>query len=216
MLVAEGNPAEAACLAAGLRRHGHDVVTVHTGSAALRAYEDADIVLLDLELPDLDGLDVCAGIRSVHDIPVIAVTARGSELDRVLGLQAGADDYLVKPYGFRELIARMDAVLRRSRPRAAAAATVISHGSLCIDAHARKVAVAGRPVETTRKEFDLLHLLASHPGTVMSRKVLLADIWGGSWSRRTVDTHVSTLRNKLGASPWIITVRGVGYQMGQA
>jgi DNA-binding response OmpR family regulator len=170
-------------------------------------------VLLDLELPDLDGLEVCRGIRAACDTPVIAVTARGTELDRVLGLQAGADDYVVKPYGFRELMARMDAVMRRSR-RQPHAARVISHGLLRIDANLREVSIDGRCIDVTRKEFDLLYLLASNPNTVIPRKLLMQQVWGDSWSRRTVDTHVSSLRTKLGASSWIITVRGVGFRLG--
>ncbi|WP_243707205.1 response regulator transcription factor [Micromonospora sp. KC606] len=209
----ESNRAEAETLTRGLRRHGHEVVSVETGVAALQVHEEADIVLLDLELPDLDGLEVCRGIRSACDTPIIAVTARGAELDRVLGLQAGADDYLVKPYGFRELLARMDAVWRRIRPRAQVART-ICQGPLEIDLNARQVRLAGRPIDLTRKEFDLLYLLASNPGTVISRRRLMLEIWGDSWSRRTVDTHVGTLRNKLGASSWIITVRGVGFRLG--
>lgn len=200
-------------LARGLQRHGHEVHRVETGNDALLAYEDADLVLLDLELPDLDGLEVCRGIRAACDIPVIAVTARGTELDRVLGLQAGADDYVVKPYGFRELMARMEAVMRRARPHRTPA-QVLSHGPLRIDASSREVSVAGRRVEVTRKEFDLLCLLAAHPDTVIPRKQIMRQVWGGSWSRRTVDTHVSSLRNKLGCSDWIITVRGVGFRLG--
>ncbi|MEU9453552.1 response regulator transcription factor [Streptomyces sp. NPDC048277] len=200
-------------LAAGLRRHGHQVEGVGTGSAALQAYQVSDIVLLDLELPDLDGLEVCRSIRSLSDVPLIAVTGWGTELDRVLGLQAGADDYLVKPYGFRELMARMDAVMRRARPQSVTA-RVVSCGPLRIDAASREVSLHGEAVEVTRKEFDLLYLLAAHPGTVITRKRIMQQVWGGSWSRRTVDTHVSSLRGKLGGSDWIVTVRGVGFRFG--
>lgn len=213
ILIVESNSVDAETLARGLRRHGHEVDIVGTGGEALRAYADADLVLLDLELPDLDGLEVCRGIRAAHEIPVIAVTARGSELDRVLGLQAGADDYLAKPYGFRELMARMEAVMRRARPTRPVAAT-ITCGPLRIDSGTREVTLDGVPVETTRKEFDMLYLLASHPDTVIPRKMLMQQVWGDSWSRRTVDTHVSTLRNKIGAG-WIITIRGVGFRFGQ-
>ncbi|MGW7369838.1 response regulator transcription factor [Streptomyces sp. NPDC054841] len=214
VLVVEGNADEREPLANGLRRHGHQVDGASTGGAALQACEGADIILLDLELPDLDGLEVCRSIRSMCDVPVIAVTAWGTELDRVLGLQAGADDYLVKPYGFRELMARMEAVMRRARPQQNSA-KVVSHGPLHIDAGTREVCLGGRIIDLTRKEFDLLHLLASHPGTVISRKRIMEQVWGDSWSRRTVDTHVSSLRNKLGGSDWIITVRGVGFRFGR-
>lgn len=179
----------------------------------MKMYAEADLVLLDLDLPDLDGLEVCRKIRSESGIPIIAVTARGTELDRVLGLQAGADDYLPKPYGFHELLARIEAVMRRVRPAPVVIPAVITHGPLRIDAGLREVFLDGERIETTRKEFDLLHLLASHPGTVITRKVLMRQVWGDSWSRRTVDTHISTLRNKIGAQ-WIVTIRGVGFRFG--
>jgi DNA-binding response OmpR family regulator len=211
--VVENNVNDLEALAKGLRRHGHRVQSAKTGSHALQLYEDTDIILLDLELPDLDGLEVCREIRAACDIPVIAVTARGTELERVLGLQAGADDYVVKPYGFRELMARMGAVMRRVRPQAKDAAPVL-HGPLRIDPSSREVQLGGRPIDMTRKEFDLLFLLASNPDTVVPRKRIMQQVWGDSWSRRTVDTHVSSIRNKLGGSDWIVTIRGVGFRLG--
>ncbi|MFL6130662.1 MAG: response regulator transcription factor [Mycobacteriales bacterium] len=213
VLVVENNVGDLEALTRGLRRHGHEVLPVETGNDALAAYQDAELVLLDLELPDLDGLEVCRGIRTVCDIPIIAVTARNAELDLVLGLQAGADDYVVKPYGFRELMARMAAVMRRARPWPAGT-QVICRGGLRVDPSSREVSVHGRPVEVTRKEFDLLLLLASNPQTVVSRQQIMHQVWCDSWSRRTVDTHVSSLRNKLGCTDWIITVRGVGFRLG--
>ncbi|MGK5732017.1 response regulator transcription factor [Streptomyces sp. URMC 124] len=207
----ENDTGDAESLISGLTRHGHTVDRAETGYAALQSYKNADLMLLDLELPDLDGLEVCREVRSACDIPVIAVTARGSELDRVLGLQAGADDYLVKPYGFRELMARIEAVMRRMRLQEPGQ-RVVSHGPLQIDAASREVRVRGRRVEVTRKEFDLLHLLASHPGAVIPRHRIMQQVWGDSWSRRTIDTHVSSLRKKLGDGDWITTVRGVGLQ----
>ncbi|MFH8570278.1 response regulator transcription factor [Streptomyces sp. NPDC017993] len=218
VLVVENNTSDAEALAKGLQRHGHEVETVDTGGAALQTYKNVDLVLLDLELPDLDGIEVCRGIRTACDVAMIAVTARGSEVDRVLGLQAGADDYLVKPYGFHELMARIEAVMRRALPATVMPAMpkVVSHGRLWIDASSREVSVDGRRIEVTRKEFDLLYLLASHPDTVIPRKLLMEEVWGDSWSRRTVDTHVSSLRGKLGSREWIITVRGVGFRLGHA
>ncbi|MFY1701308.1 MULTISPECIES: response regulator transcription factor [Micromonospora] len=213
ILVVENNLRDLEALTRGLQRHGHEVLQAGTGGAALTAYQDADLVLIDLELTDLDGLEVCRAIRGACDIPIIAVTARGTELDRVLGLQAGADDYMVKPYGFRELMARIEAVMRRVRPQRTNG-NVLLHGPLRIDASSREVSVHGRRVEVTRKEFDLLCLLASHPDTVIPRKQIMHQVWGDTWSRRTVDTHVSSLRNKLGCSNWIITVRGVGFRLG--
>ncbi|MEV6479326.1 response regulator transcription factor [Streptomyces sp. NPDC051576] len=213
VLVVESDSEDAEPLIKGLQRHGHEVRRVTTGVAALRAQAGVDILLMDLDLPDLDGLEVCRRIRSASTLPVIVVTGRGAELDRVLGLQAGADDYLVKPYGFRELMARMDAVMRRAGERPVVPA-VISYGPLRLDPTTRQVNVDGRPVSVTRKEFDLLYLLASHPDAVIPRKRIMQEVWEGVWSRRTIDTHVNSLRNKLGASEWIVTVRGVGFRIG--
>ncbi|WP_416070184.1 response regulator transcription factor [Streptomyces scabiei] len=215
VLVVESDARSAGALLKGLVRQGCATQSAATGAQALRVHHDADLVLLDLDLPDLDGLEVCRGIRAVSDVPIIAVTARDSELDRVLGLQAGSDDYLVKPYGFRELLARMEAVMRRAHSRPAAA-RVISHGPLRIDADARVATLDGGAVDLTRKEFDLLYLLASQPGTVVPRRQIMAQVWDDAWSPRgrTVDTHVSTLRGKLGSSKWITTVRGVGFRFG--
>jgi DNA-binding response OmpR family regulator len=215
VLVVEEDTAAAECLTHSLRRHGYDADSVSTGTHALKKYHRADLVLLDLELPDLDGLEVCRAIRAACDTPIITVTARGTELDRVLGLQAGSDDYLVKPYGFRELMARVEAVMRRARPRPHAVRPV-SHGPLHIDSGIREVSLDGRLINVTRKEFDFLHLLASQPETVFTRKQIMARVWDCEWTRfnRTIDTHVSSLRKKLGASTWIITVRGVGFRLG--
>ncbi|WP_407564710.1 response regulator transcription factor [Streptomyces sp. 184] len=213
ILVVDGDVDLAGSLTAQLRRHGHDPVGVKHGSAALQRYGDVELVLLDLDLPDLDGLEVCRAIREVSRVPLIIVTARQSELDCVLGLHAGADDYVTKPYGLRELMARIEAVMRRTRWQPAAAKE-IRRGRLHIDVGSREVTVGDEPVSLTRKEFDLLYLLASHPDTVIPRKQLLQQVWGDSWSRRTVDTHVSSLRGKLGGSGWVVTVRGVGFRLG--
>lgn len=216
VLVVEVDAAAAETLTHGLRRHGHIADSVDTGTHALKKYQRADLVLLDLELPDIDGLEVCRAIRATCDIPIIAVTARGTELDRVLGLQAGSDDYLVKPYGFRELMARVEAVMRRVRPRPHTVRT-FSHGPLHIDCGVREVSLDGRLIDVTRKEFDFLYLLASQPETVFTRKQIMARVWDTEWTRfsRTIDTHVSSIRKKLGASTWIVTVRGVGFRLGR-
>ncbi|MBT2443402.1 response regulator transcription factor [Streptomyces sp. ISL-36] len=215
VLVVENETRAADALVQGLLRQGYRAESVATGGKALQLHHQADLILLDLDLPDLDGLEVCRSVRSVSDTPIIAVTGRGSELDRVLGLQAGADDYMVKPYGFRELLARIEAVMRRARPRQAIT-RIIDHGPLRIDATTREATLDGRQVDLTRKEFDLLHLLASQPGAVISRRQLMTQVWDDTWSHRgrTIDTHVSSLRGKLGSSNWIITVRGVGFRLG--
>lgn len=215
VLVVENDGPAAEDLAQELRRHGYLTSSVSTGAEALRAHSGVDMVLLDLDLPDLDGVEVCRRMRVVGNVPIISMTERGAELDCVLGLQAGADDYLVKPYGLRELLARMEAVLRRVRPQSPTT-QVITHGSLRIDAGARELLVEGRRVDLTPKEFDLLHRLASQPGTTVSRRELLSQVWDDEWSHRgrTIDTHVSSLRSKLGSSRWIVTVRGVGFRIG--
>jgi DNA-binding response OmpR family regulator len=215
VLVVENQVSEAELLVSNLRRYGHEVTNVATAGEALQVFTEADMVLIDLDLPDLDGIEVCRTIRAVCDVPVIAVTRRGSELDRVLGLQSGADDYLVKPYSLRELMARMDAVMRRVQPSPRSTQDIV-FGPLRIDASSRQVTLDGRTIDLTRKEFQLLYLLAAHGGAVVSRKQIMAEVWGDAWSRRTLDTHVSCLRSKLGSAEWIVTVRGVGFRMGMA
>ncbi|MFH8258742.1 response regulator transcription factor [Streptomyces roseolus] len=214
VLVVEANTRDATLLLQGLNGQGYVTQSARNGAQALRLHRDADLVLLDLDLPDLDGLEVCRGIRAVSETPIITVTARDSELDRVLGLRAGADDCLVKPYGFRELLARMEAVMRRVR-RQTSPARVAAHQGLRLDADARTATLDGEPLDLTRKEFDLLFLLASQPGTVISRRQIMAQVWGdaGSPQGRTIDTHVGTLRGKLGSSEWIHTVRGIGFRL---
>ncbi|WP_243754511.1 response regulator transcription factor [Labedaea rhizosphaerae] len=311
VLIVESQSDDATALARSLARYGHETFTVGSGATAIETYVDAELILLDLELPDIDGLEVCARIRAASDTPIIAFT--GGQLDRVLGLQAGADDCLDKPYGFRELLARIDAVMRRSRigvvgrsalpgtgastaprngaggagparplpngshdhgPNASAAKPgvdehVLRHGlpgpresveswhgpmpparkhpeptgdpagdagvarngangpkegtltigSLTIDTAFRQVRVRGKTVELTRKEFDLLHYLATNSDTVITRRRLMAEVWGdqsphaaSAQASRTIDTHVSSLRGKLGEGGWIRTVRGVGFR----
>lgn len=214
ILVVQSEELSAKALTQDLLRRGYRAESVTTGGQALQLHHQADLILLDLDLTDLDGLEVCRGIRAVSDTPIIAVTERGSELDRVLGLQAGSDDYMVKPYGFHELLARIGAVMRRVRP--SPTARTVDHGPLRIDAVTRKVTLDGRPVDLTRKEFDLLHILAMQPGGVVSRRQLMTQVWDDAWSHkgRTIDTHVSSLRGKLGSSHWIVTVRGVGFRLG--
>jgi DNA-binding response OmpR family regulator len=212
VLIVEDEDAIAEPLAEGLRREGFDVARAATGADALAAPQ-ADVVLLDLRLPDLDGLDVCRELRARSAVPIIVVTARGEEADRVVGLELGADDYVVKPFGLRELIARIRAVTRRSRGEREGA--VVHIGDLEVDARARRASVAGRDLELTQKEFDLLAALARDPGAVLSRRRLLEDVWETSWygSTKTIDVHVAALRRKLGDPAWIETVRGVGFRL---
>lgn len=226
-LLVEDDSEVAEALTEGLRRHGWDVAHVATGTSALSSPDTCDIVLLDLNLPDMDGLEVCQQIRARVPVPIIAVTARSDEFNKVLCLRLGADDYIVKPYRLQELLARMTAVLRRLRPpqppvdREAEPQKdpepqddrVITRAGMSIDLWRREVVVAGRVVPLTRKEFELLTLLARSPGRVFSRDHLLENVWGQQWmsTSRTLDAHVSALRRKLGNSRWIRTVRGVGF-----
>lgn len=218
ILMVDADPAVGSRLAVNLGRHSHEVRTVADGASALQDFPWADLILLETELPDIDGVEVCRQIRRICETQIIIVTTRGAEVDRVLGLQAGSDDYIVKPYSFPELVARIDAVMRRTLQPAAAGKQQIVNGPLRIDPTSREVRIADDLIPVTRKEFGLLYLLASRPHEVISRSEIMADIWDddtcSSSSGRTVDTHVNTLRKKLGARDWIVTVRGVGFMMG--
>lgn len=212
LLVVEDEDAIAEPLVEGLVREGFEVERAATGEEALAAGE-ADLVLLDLRLPDIDGLEVCRRLRERSRVPVIIVTARGEEVDRVVGLELGADDYVVKPYGLRELIARIRAVLRRAEPPAADGAMRI--GGLEVDMRARKAVLDGRPLALTPRELDLLALLASDPGAAVSRERIYEEVWGSRWygSPKVIDVHVAALRKKLGDPGWVETVRGVGFRL---
>jgi two-component system, OmpR family, response regulator RegX3 len=216
VLVVEDEDAIAAPLEEGLRREGSSVTSVATGRAALDA-PPADLVLLDLGLPDLDGYEVCRQLRARSDVPIIVVTAKGEEVDRVVGLELGADDYVVKPFGLRELVARIRAVLRRSERRPAER-DVLEAGELRLDLRARRAAIAGRELQLTAKEFDLLALLMRDPGVVVTKQQLLNEVWDTDWYglSKTVDVHVATLRKKLGEPGLIETVRGIGLRLRDA
>ena len=204
-------------LEAGLTREGFTVDRVRTAAEALAADITVDLVLLDLGLPDGDGFDVCRTLRARSGVPIIVVTARGEEVDRVVGLELGADDYVVKPFGNRELVARMRAVLRRTGPSAAAPAddAVVRAGQLEVDRRTRRVTVAGEPIVLTRKEYDLLALLAEDPGAVRTREEILERVWDPHWygPTKTLDVHVASLRRKLGDPALVETVRGVGFRL---
>jgi DNA-binding response OmpR family regulator len=199
----------------GLARHGFDAWSVRTGREALEQAADAQLVLLDLGLPDLDGAEVCRLLRERHDVPVIVVSARGEEIDRVLLLETGADDYVVKPFGLRELVARIRAVARRSGDGDASDRRVTEIGLLRIDQRVHEVTVGDRTVELTPKEFDLLAHLGGDPGAAFTRRDILESVWDRNWygSAKTLDVHVASLRRKLGHPEWIQAVRGVGFRL---
>ncbi|BBA97247.1 putative two-component system response regulator [Actinacidiphila reveromycinica] len=214
LLLVEDDTEAAEVLTRDLRRHGYEVQAVGEGYDAMSASKEADLVVLNLDLRDLDGLEITRRLRDHCDVPIIAVSKRDTEMDRVIGLQAGLDDYLGKPYGFSELLARIQAVMRRAHARPTAA--VVTRGPLQVNLSTREVTLHGRAVELTRKEFDLLALLASKPDAIFSRRQLMSEVWDDDWSEasRTIDTHVSSLRGKLGGYSWIRTVRGVGFRFG--
>ncbi|MBL8775130.1 MAG: response regulator transcription factor [Acidimicrobiales bacterium] len=222
LLLVEDDDAIAGPLVKGLGREGFEVTRVATGADALAA-EPADLVLLDLGLPDIDGYEVCRRLRSESEVPIIVITARGDEVDRVVGLELGADDYVVKPFGFRELVARIRAVSRRAASRQAVAGDgdteadpVLRAGRVEVDTRTRRATVDGGEISLTRKEFDLLALLASDPGATRTRDEILEEVWDAHWygPTKTLDVHVASLRKKLGDPTLIETVRGVGFRLG--
>ena len=215
LLVVEDDPTIAEPLRTGLLREGFEVDLVDTGAGALAA-DQCDLVLLDLGLPDLDGRVVCRQLRERSSVPIIVVTARGDEIDRVILFELGADDYVVKPFGFRELVARIRAVLRRTggnQPPPQPDAH-IEVGLLQIDTRTRSVTYDGRPVALTPKEHDLLVYLARDPDVVHTREQILEKVWDENWwgSTKTLDVHIASLRKKL-APEAIETVRGVGFRL---
>jgi DNA-binding response OmpR family regulator len=212
VLLVEDDDSIAEPLASGLGRYGFQVDRVCTGVEALAA-PSHEVVLLDLGLPDMDGIDVCRQLRALSPVPIIVITARAEEVDRVLGLELGADDYVVKPFGFRELVARIRAVTRRAQRIEPAAVQRL--GSLELDRRERRVRVDGAEVTLTAKEFDLLALLGEDPGAVLGREQILERVWDQHWfgPTKTLDVHVASLRKKLGDPGWIETVRGVGFRL---
>jgi DNA-binding response OmpR family regulator len=212
VLVVEDDQSIATQLVRGLTRGGYLVDHVETGGAAL-ARRTADVVLLDLELPDADGVQVCRKLRERSDSAIIVITAHGEEADRVMALDAGADDYLVKPFGLAELQARIRAVLRRVRP----GGETVKHGPMVVDMRTRKVAVDGKEIPLTPKEFDILECLAADPGRVVSRQEILEAAWDAHWygPTKVLDVHVAALRRKLGEPGLIETVYGRGFRLGE-
>jgi len=213
LLVVEDDDAIAEPLVEGLRREGHDVTRVARGQEALSA-PVPDLVLLDLRLPDMDGYEVARRLRARSAVPIIMVTARGEEVDRVAGLELGADDYVVKPFGLRELAARINAVMRRVSALPDPGEPVRA-GGLEVDTRARRVRVDGAEVALTPKEYDLLALLAEDPGAVVDRQRMLREVWGTTWygPTKAIDVHIAGLRRKLGDPGLVETVRGVGFRL---
>jgi DNA-binding response OmpR family regulator len=204
-----------------LRKEMYDVEIADNGAQALRVAKEwhPDLVILDLMLPGIDGLEVCRQLRKERDIPIIMLTAKGEETDRVIGLELGADDYVVKPFSPRELLARVKSVLRRTRPATKHnKTTVLQYDDLVINPSSRHVALGGRSIRLTAKEFDLLYLLASHPGHVFTREQIVNEVWDSSYDIEsgTVTVHIRRLRSKIENDPFrprhIKTLWGVGYK----
>jgi two-component system response regulator RegX3 len=229
ILLVEDDDTIAVPLIDGLGRYGFAVERARTGREAL-AWHDAEMILLDLGLPDADGIDICQRIRARSAVPIIMLTARGTEVDRVVGLEVGADDYLAKPFSLRELVARIRAVTRRTRgpgfpdaqpavpaapaPAPADSSTIRVEG-LLIDRRTRRVWLHAREIVLALKEFDLLAALAADPGAVRTRERLMETVWDEHHfgSTKTLDFHVAALRRKLGDPAWVQTVRGVGFRL---
>ncbi|MEU4448961.1 response regulator transcription factor [Actinosynnema sp. NPDC050801] len=218
VLLVEDDEPIAESLTRGLGRYGFDVEWVRTGAEALAA-GPTDMVLVDLGLPDMDGLDVCRELRARGDVPIIVISARADETDRVVGLEIGADDYVSKPFGVREVIARMRAVLRRVRPAMTQPDPTrpdpARPSRIAIDRRARRVHVDGVEVALTPKEYDLLVFLAEAPGAVFTREQIMEAVWDANWfgPTKTLDVHVGALRRKLGDAVAVETVRGVGFRL---
>jgi DNA-binding response OmpR family regulator len=221
ILVVEDESSIASFVSLYLKNAGYAVRTASTGADALTlaaAHEPA-LIVLDLMLPDIDGLEVCKRVRQTSDVPILMLTARDEDVDKIIGLEVGADDYLTKPFNPRELVARIKSILRRSAPERRELQTeVIQHGDLRVDAGRREARVGDTEIQLAPKEFDLLWELLDHRGLVLTRDQLLERVWGYTFAgdTRTVDVHVRQLRRKLGDASPIVTVWGVGYKVSTA
>jgi len=221
VLVVEDEASIASFVALYLKNAGYNVKTAGTGSEALSqvASGDVSLIILDLMLPDVDGIEVCRRIRKTSDVPILMLTARDEDVDKIIGLEVGADDYLTKPFNPRELVARVKSILRRAAPeRKDRESAQIRHGDLSVDAGRREVRVVDEEIQLAPKEFDLLWELLDHRGLVLTRDQLLERVWGYTFAgdTRTVDVHVRQLRRKLGDASPIVTVWGVGYKVAPA
>jgi DNA-binding response OmpR family regulator len=218
ILVVEDETSIATFVAAYLRNAGYAVKTAATAQAALvqLASDAPGLVILDLNLPDGDGVELCRRIRKTSDIPILMLTARDEDIDKIIGLEVGADDYMTKPFNPRELVARVKSILRRAAPeRRRSESEELQHGDLTINAGKREVHVGDEEIRLAPKEFDLLWELLDHRGIVLTRDQLLERVWGYTFAgdTRTVDVHVRQIRRKLGDASPIVTVWGVGYKV---
>jgi DNA-binding response OmpR family regulator len=221
ILVVEDESSIASFVSLYLKNAGYGVKTAATGGDALAqaAAEEPALVVLDLMLPDIDGIEVCKRLRQRSDVPILMLTARDEDVDKIIGLEVGADDYLTKPFNPRELVARVKSILRRATPeRRERESEVIVHGDLRVDSGRREVHVGDEEIQLAPKEFDLLWELLDHRGLVLTRDQLLERVWGYTFAgdTRTVDVHVRQLRRKLGEASPIVTVWGVGYKVSPA
>ncbi len=221
ILIVEDESSIASFVALYLKNAGYSVRTVAKGADALDqvSSDPPSLTILDLMLPDIDGIEVCRRIRKTSDVPILMLTARDEDVDKIIGLEVGADDYMTKPFNPRELVARVKSILRRSTPdRRQAESALIRHGDLSIDAGRREVRVGEDEIQLAPKEFDLLWELLDHRGLVLTRDQLLERVWGYTFAgdTRTVDVHVRQLRRKLGDASPIVTVWGVGYKVSPA
>ena len=220
-LVVEDEESIASFVSLYLKNAGFEVRTAENGTDALAAAEAKEpaLIILDLMLPDIDGIEVCRRLRQRTDVPILMLTARDEDIDKIIGLEVGADDYMTKPFNPRELVARVKSILRRATPeRREAQGERIVHGDLIVDAGRREVTVNGVEVQLAPKEFDLLWELLDHRGIVLTRDQLLERVWGYTFAgdTRTVDVHVRQVRRKLGEAAPIVTVWGVGYKVSPA
>ena len=218
VLVVEDESSIASFVSLYLKNAGYVVRTAATGTEALNQAGKGDVtlIILDLMLPDLDGIEVCRRIRKSSDVPILMLTARDEDVDKIIGLEVGADDYLTKPFNPRELVARVKSILRRAAPeRKRPESREIKHGDLVVNSGSREVHVGEEEVQLAPKEFDLLWELLDHRGLVLTRDQLLERVWGYTFAgdTRTVDVHVRQLRRKLGDASPIVTVWGVGYKV---
>ena len=218
VLVVEDEASIASFVSLYLKNAGYDVKTASTGAEALQqsAASNLALIILDLMLPDVDGIEVCRRLRKTSDVPILMLTARDEDVDKIIGLEVGADDYMTKPFNPRELVARVKSILRRAAPeKREIESKQLRHGDLLIDAGRREVRVGEEEIQLAPKEFDLLWELLDHKGLVLTRDQLLERVWGYTFAgdTRTVDVHVRQLRRKLGDASPIVTVWGVGYKV---